>query len=105
MEESKQYEEYRNVGTVLGWVILLVFTASILGWGMFMMMMIMDAPRHWDHGQLDDTPASSVFSSVEPDTHKPAPLQIQPVPGSVPIETVPHGPYSPPQPKERVPQL
>lgn len=104
MKERQLYEEDRMISPLWGWVILILFSASILGWGMFMMMMIMDAPREWDMGDLPDTPASSIYSSIEPRIWITPPRQLAPVPGSVPIEQVKHGPFSPPEPRERVPR-
>jgi hypothetical protein len=74
-----KYEEYKTVKhQVWGWVMIFAFSAILLGWCFFVHMMVPDVPRQWDFGQLDDTPASSQFSTepllIEPNN----PLQIEP---------------------------
>jgi hypothetical protein len=104
MDEREHYEEYRIVGPVAGWLILIAFTIAVISWGMWMMMTVGEAPRDWDMGALPDTPASSPYGSVEPAYGATPPRQLAPVPGSVPVEPVKHGVYSPSEPRETVPQ-
>jgi hypothetical protein len=104
MDERERNEEYRMIGSAASWLILVVFTAAVISWGMWMMMTVRDAPREWDMGALPETPASSEYSSIEPPQTQNPPRQLAPVPGSVPIDTVEHGVYSPPEPRETVPQ-
>lgn len=82
MDHKKEYEEFVQISSFASWVILILFCALILGWGMIVEMMVMDAPPQWDFGVLPDTPSQSVYSSapLPPDVN--VPKQIEPVPGS-----------------------
>ncbi len=53
-------------GPVWGWVVLILFSVSVLGFGMWLMMVVPDVPRHWDFGTYPDTPAESVYSTEQP---------------------------------------
>jgi len=99
-DESKHYEQYATIRPVWGWVILVLMSAAILGWGMFMMLTIKDRPREWDFGVMTDTPAQSIYSSVEPDIHKEAPYQVEAVPGAKPVTLTEHSAFNPPTPRE-----
>ena len=75
----KQYEEYRVVGTPWGWVILVVFSACILGWGMLLHHMVAEGTPHWDFGAVEDAPGESIYSSQVPPAGEAQP-QIPPLP-------------------------
>lgn len=62
--DLKKFEEYRELSPFLGWVILVLLSIVILAWGMVIMFTVRDVPRHWDFGQLPDTPAESVHSTA-----------------------------------------
>ena len=49
-----------------GWILLIVFSASLLGFGMWLMMNVEDVPREWNFGTYPDTPAESVYATDEP---------------------------------------
>jgi hypothetical protein len=49
-----------------GWCLLILFSASLLGFGMWLMMAIPDVPRQWNFGTYPDTPAESVYSTKQP---------------------------------------
>ncbi len=49
-----------------GWVVLILFSAAILGFGMWLMMAIPDVQRQWNLGTYPDTPAESVYSTKQP---------------------------------------
>ncbi len=66
MSEEHLYEEYKVPPQIWGWVMLIVFALVISGFGMWAHHGIPDPPRHWDHGEMLDTPAESVFSTFEP---------------------------------------
>ncbi len=53
-------------GPVWGWLVLIVFSLSILGFGMWLMMVVPDVPRQWNFGFYGDTPAESVYSTEQP---------------------------------------
>ncbi len=57
------HEEHRAIPQWLSWTILVLLTAAIVSWCMFLMMMVMDAPREWDFGAFQDVPAQSVYST------------------------------------------
>jgi hypothetical protein len=75
-----EYEENLKVSPMAGWLVLIVFTFVILGWGMLLMMAIMDTPREWDFGAYPDIPSQSVYSTSEPIKKAKVPLQISPLP-------------------------
>lgn len=86
MEEKDLYREYKILPQFWGWILLILFAASILGYGMWSHMIIPDAPREWDFGQFPDTPAESVYSTVEPVRGAQYPRVIPVLPGARPLE-------------------
>ena len=58
-----KHEEYREIPQALSWVLLVLLTACVVSWCMFIMMMVEDRPREWDFGALQDVPAQSVYST------------------------------------------
>lgn len=72
MEEKDIYEEYKLLPQFWGWVLLILFSAGILGYAFFLHLLIPTPPRYWDHGALPDTPALSVYS-----THEPVPVMTE----------------------------
>ena len=63
MSEKHIYDEYKVPPQLWGWVILVLFAAAIVSYGMWLMMIVPDAPRYWDHGERRDTPAESIYST------------------------------------------
>ena len=51
MSEKHIYDEYKVPSQFWGWVILVLFATAIVSYGMWLMMVVPDAPRYWDHGQ------------------------------------------------------
>lgn len=76
----KEYEEQTIISSFWSWVILIVFPIMILGWGMFVEMIVEESPSHWDFGVLPDTPSQSVYSTVLPPSDINVPYQIQRIP-------------------------
>ena len=75
-----QYEENRRIGPVKGWLLLVLFCAAIIAWGLFNWAMIPDYPRDWHYGPPSDAPGASIYSSVPtPDSDNP-PRQFAPLP-------------------------
>ena len=66
MADRKKYEEERELPSPWEWVIITLFSASIMGFGLLVYKSVEDGPRHWDFGQLADTPAESIYSTEEP---------------------------------------
>ena len=76
----KEYEELTIISSFWSWVILIVFCAIIMGWGMFVEMMVGVAAPHWDFGVLPDTPSQSVYSTALPPSDVNIPYQIHRIP-------------------------
>jgi hypothetical protein len=87
-EEEKEYaerirpkhEEFTDFPNFLGWILLFALSVVILGWGMLIMMVIMDRPRDWNFGALPQTPAESFYTTELPQQPAKAPEQIPPLP-------------------------
>jgi hypothetical protein len=76
----KEYEEETIISSFWSWVILIIFCAIIMGWGMFVEMIVGVQPPHWDFGVLPDTPSQSVYSTVSPPSDVNVPYQIHRIP-------------------------
>jgi hypothetical protein len=77
---QKEYEEQTIISPLASWVILIVFSAIIMGWGMFVEMIVMTPPPQWDFGVLPDTPGQSQYSTAAPPPDINVPYQIQRLP-------------------------
>lgn len=89
MEDKHLYDEHQELPSPWEWVILVLFSAAIAGFGLLVYCLVPDAPRHWDFGQLPDTPAESVYSTEEPAAPSKAPRQILRLPEAQPLEPGP----------------
>ncbi len=76
-ETGRHYEEQTLISSFWSWLILIVFSFSILGWGMFAEMIVRPQPPRWSFGQLPDTPGESVYSTVLPPKDVNVPYQMQ----------------------------
>lgn len=91
MPEKKWYEEDHELSVPLSWVIIILFSAAIAGYGLLVYSIIPDTTRRWDFGQLPDTPAESIFSTEEPrQTNRPQ-RQLPKLPELRPSKPVPPG--------------
>ncbi len=79
-ENRKEYEESFQISKLSSWIFLILFCSIILGWGMFVEMMVMTEEPHWDFGQLPDTPGESIYSTLLPPLDVNVPYQIQHIP-------------------------
>jgi hypothetical protein len=77
---QKEYEELTIISSFWSWVILIVFAALILGWGMFAEMIVTTAPSQWDFGVLPDAPSQSAYSTSLPPADVNVPYQIHRIP-------------------------
>jgi hypothetical protein len=77
---KKEYEEQTIISSFWSWVFLIVFSLMILGWGMFVEMIVETGPSRWDFGVLPDTPGESVYSTALPPADVNIPYQIQRIP-------------------------
>jgi len=68
---EKKYEEHQELPSPWEWVIITVFSASIMGFGWMVYLLVDEAPRYWDFGQLPDAPAESIYSTSRPSAGKP----------------------------------
>jgi hypothetical protein len=77
---QKEYEEQTLISSLASWIILIVFSALIMGWGMFVEMIVGVQPAHWDFGVLPDTPSVSEYSTALPPPDVNVPYQIHRIP-------------------------
>jgi len=84
MEQKRRYDEEKEIPSPWEWVIVILFSAAIMGFGWMVYLLIPDAPRQWDFGQLPDTPAEQIYSTREPDLAQKSPRQIAPLPEARP---------------------
>ncbi|WP_224984102.1 hypothetical protein [Geomonas agri] len=89
MEQKPDYDEQQELRSPWEWVILIAFSGAIMGFGWLVYLLVQDAPRRWDFGQLPDAPAESIYSSEEP--RGKAQRQIRPLPEAVPLPPAPGG--------------
>jgi hypothetical protein len=73
----QKYEEYRNISQRSLWLIVVVFTILVLGWGMLIHMMVPEAERHWDFGVQPQSPSESKYSTVAPPIDPNVPIQLE----------------------------
>ncbi|WP_224959055.1 hypothetical protein [Geomonas subterranea] len=83
MEQKPDYDEHQELRSPWEWVILIAFSGSIMGFGWLVYLLVQDAPRRWDFGQLPDAPAESIYSSEQP--QRKAQRQIRALPEAVPL--------------------
>jgi hypothetical protein len=81
-EHPKWYDEEKEMPQPLAWVVIILFSAAIVGYGVVTYLIVPDGPRRWDYRTLADTPAESVYNTSIPPKPVEAPPQIAPLPGS-----------------------
>ncbi|HEY3307197.1 MAG TPA: hypothetical protein VGJ93_01965 [Desulfuromonadaceae bacterium] len=84
MKEKRLYDEERELPHPWEWVIIILFSASIVGFGLLAYRLVPEGPRYWDLGQLPDTPAESIYSTEVPHGNKNVSPQFQKWPESQP---------------------
>jgi hypothetical protein len=85
-ETSEKFEEFRAISDTTSWIILILFSLFIIGFGVLIYFLIPDTPRKWDYGVLPDTPAESIYSTVRSPTPQAPPRQLPPVPEVKPLD-------------------
>lgn len=85
MAELHEYEEHKRLPQILGWMLLILLSASLIGYGLWVHSLVPDQPRQWDFGALPQTPAESVYSSVAPSPEAEPPRQVAPLPEARPL--------------------
>lgn len=86
---EKRYDEDQEISVLASWVIIILFSASIMVFGWVVYLVVPDGPRYWDFGQLADTPAESIFSTEEPKGAAKPQRQIMRLPEAYPNNPVP----------------
>ena len=89
MEDKHLYDEHQELPSPWEWVIIILFSASIMGFGWLVYLVVPDGPRQWNFGQLPDTPAESIYSTDQPDLAKKPQQQIWRLPEAQPLKPVP----------------
>lgn len=74
-----QFQERRFTSQAKGWVILMVLSATLIGWGLATYALVPEGPRQFDFGQLPDAPGESEYTTASGQRHPPPP-QIVPLP-------------------------
>ncbi|BCS54204.1 hypothetical protein [Geobacter sp. SVR] len=85
MEEPKRYEEDQELPHPWEWVIIVLFSAALAGYGLLVYHVVPDTVRIWDFGQLPDTPAESIYSTDLPRSNAKPPRQIHKLPEAQPL--------------------
>ena len=84
MKEKRLFDEDKELPHPWEWVIIILFSASIVGFGLLVYRFVPEGSRYWDLGQLPDTPGESIYSTEVPRTSRKVPPQIQAWPESQP---------------------
>jgi len=96
---EEQFEESEGPSARRHWVIVLLASALIVGWGLLIHALVKDGPRQWDFGTLPDVPAQSIYSSAPTPEAEAPPRQIAPLPEAKPWQR-PGAAEKPVSPKE-----
>jgi len=75
-----EYEEHHEMSGFRSWMVILLFCAAIVLWGVLNYVLIPDEPRHWDMGALRDVPGQSIYSSAKLPAGAVVPKQMEPLP-------------------------
>ena len=89
MEEKPLYEEHRELPSPWEWVIVIALSASLIGFGWLVYLLVPDGPRSWNFGQLPDAPAESLYSTEQPDLSRKPQQQILRLPEAQPNPRAP----------------
>lgn len=77
---SRLYDEDREISSFWSWIIIIVYSLSIVIFSYSVYSFVKDRPRQWDFGELPDAPAEYVYSTTLPPKGKFPPEQIAPLP-------------------------
>lgn len=81
----EKYEEHKKWNTFWSWATVFAISGGLLTWATIMMVFVEQAPREWDFGNLEFTPAKSVYSTNNPD-EKAGENMIEPLPDGISME-------------------
>ena len=87
--ELNRYDEELEISSLASWLIIIIFAAAIMAFGWVVYLLVPDAPRHWDFGQLPDTPAENIYSTEEPKAERTPQRQLPRLPGAQPVNPTP----------------
>lgn len=66
MADNRKYDEQRELPSPWEWIIITLLSVALIVFGLVVYRFVLEGPRHWDFGQLPDTPAESIYSTEEP---------------------------------------
>jgi len=61
-----KYEEHGKWSKTASWLFIIFLSATLITWAMSLMFLIKAVPREWDYGNLEFTPAKSIYSTNYP---------------------------------------
>lgn len=77
-----EYEERMELSKFWGWVVLIIVSFSLIGYGMIAMFLVKEPPkRYWDHGSAVVPPGLTIYTTEVVKKGNEIPPQI----GLVPI--------------------
>jgi len=84
------FEEIRVISQPKAWAILIVLSAAIIAWGLWVYSIIPNTPRVHNYGALNDAPGQSIYSTdATPGGGTEVPAQIQLPPEAKPLNSTP----------------
>lgn len=81
----KDYEEYHEWSTGKSWLFIILQSSFLLVMASLMMFLIEDVPREWNFGNVEFTPAKSVYSTHNPEVETTEKM-VTPLPEGVTME-------------------
>jgi hypothetical protein len=74
-----------SAGGLRSWIIVILFSAALVGWGLLNFKLIKDVPaRQFQYGVLPSAPSESIYSTrTAPEVNENTPRQIAPLPEAV----------------------
>lgn len=83
MSSEDWYIEKKELSSFWSWVIVILFSATIVAFGIVVFCLVRESPRQWDFGALPDIPAQSMYGTHPQPKETAVPRQIPPVPGAL----------------------
>lgn len=85
MPKSREYEEQKLLPQKVGWLLLFLLSACIIGYALWVHALVPDAARQWDFGALQQTPAASIYATQPTPLAHPPSQQVHPLPEARPL--------------------
>jgi hypothetical protein len=76
--------EHKMAHPVLSWLVIIGTAVGTVVWGGIICYSVKDSYRHFDVGQINDTPARTTYSTVVPESPAKAPTQLPLLPATGP---------------------